>query len=54
MITILVKKEIKDSSVNRNRLVNETFKISKERYREMKDTLKNLFDLYFQIIEIKK
>jgi hypothetical protein len=54
MITLKCIKPIKDSSVNRNRLLNEVFEVTPERVKEMQDVLKNDFQKYFEVKKIKK
>lgn len=54
MITLKCIKQIKDSSVNRNRLLNEIFEVTPERVKEMQDVLKNDFQKYFEVKKIKK
>jgi hypothetical protein len=54
MITLKCIKPIKDSSVNRNRLLNEVFEVTQERVKEMQDVLKNDFQKYFEVKKIKK
>jgi hypothetical protein len=54
MITLKCIKPIKDSSVNRNRLLNEIFEVTQERVKEMQDVLKNDFQKYFEVKKIKK
>jgi hypothetical protein len=54
MITLKCIKPIKDSSVNRNRLLNEIFEVTPERVKEMQDVLKNDFQKYFEVKKIKK
>lgn len=54
MITLKCIKPIKDSSVNRNRLLNEIFEVTHERVKEMQDVLKNDFQKYFEVKKIEK
>lgn len=54
MITLKCIKPIKDSSVNRNRHLNEIFEVTHERVKEMQDVLKNDFQKYFEVKKIEK
>jgi len=52
-ITLKTLKPIKDSSVNRQRKLNEKFEVTKERYDQMELALGNEFKKYFEIVSIK-
>lgn len=54
MITLKTKKKIFDTTVKRDRLLNETFKVSLERKDEMENSLGKLFPSYFEITKIDK
>jgi len=54
MITLKVKNKIKDTKENKTLLPNDKIKVTEERFKEMRTNLKNGFDKYFEIIEIKK
>jgi hypothetical protein len=52
-ISLKTKKAIQDSSVNRQRKLNEVFQVTKKRYDEMEKSLGSSFKNYFEIVEIK-
>jgi len=52
-ITLKTLKPIKDSSVNRQRKLNEEFEVTKTRYDEMETALGKDFKTYFEIITIE-
>ena len=54
MITLKTKKKIFDTSVQRDRLLNELFKVSLERKEQMENVLKSQFPKYFEITKIDK
>ena len=54
MVTIKCIKPIKDSSVNRNRLLNEVFTTTPERALEMQNTLGATFKNYFVVQKVAK
>ncbi|KFN39027.1 MAG: hypothetical protein JU82_08805 [Sulfuricurvum sp. MLSB] len=54
MITLKTKKKIIDSTVNRERLVNEIFKVTLERKEQMEATLGKDFPKYFEVTKIEK
>jgi len=52
-ITLNTKKVILDSTVKRQRKLNEKFEVTKKRYDEMEKSLGSSFKNYFEIVEIK-
>jgi len=54
MVTIKCIKQIKDSSVNRNRLLNEVFTATPERALEMQNGLGVKFKDYFVVQKVAK
>lgn len=54
MVTLKCIKPIKDSSVNRNRLLNEVFEVTPERAIEMETALENDFKKYFTVQKVAK
>jgi hypothetical protein len=54
MITLKCIKPIKDSSVNRNRLLNEVFEVTPERAVEMEKNLNGKFNQYFIVQKVAK
>ena len=54
MITLKCIKPIKDSSVNRNRLLNEIFEVTQERAVEMEKNLNGKFNQYFIVQKVAK
>jgi hypothetical protein len=54
MITLKTKKKIFDTTVKRDRLLNETFKVSLERKEQMENSLGKDFPKYFEITKIDK
>lgn len=54
MITLKTLKPIKDITINKLRHKNEEFQVTKKRYDEMNSSLKNQFNVYFELIAIEK
>ena len=54
MVTLKCIKPIKDSSVNRNRQLNEVFTVTPERVLEMDNSLKGNFKNYFVVQKVAK
>lgn len=52
MITLKTKRQIKDSTVNRNRHRNEIFTVTPERLKEIQSLVK--FETYFEIVKIER
>ena len=54
MVTLKCIQAIKDSSVNRKRLVNEIFEVTPERAVEMEKNLNDKFNQYFIVQKVAK
>jgi hypothetical protein len=54
MVTLKCIKPIKDSSVNRNRQLNEVFTVTPERVLEMETALEGTFKNYFVVQRVAK
>jgi hypothetical protein len=54
MVTLKCIKQIKDSSVNRNRQLNEVFTVTPERVLEMETALEGMFKNYFVVQKVAK
>jgi hypothetical protein len=54
MVTLKCIKPIKDSSVNRNRQLNEVFTVTPERALEMEKALGTTFKNYFTVHKVAK
>lgn len=54
MITLKTKKKIFDSTVQRHRLLNESFKVSLERKEQMESALGKDFPKFFEVTKIDK
>jgi hypothetical protein len=54
MVTLKCIKPIKDSSVNRNRQLNEVFTVTPERMLEMEKALGATFKNYFVVQKVEK
>jgi hypothetical protein len=54
MVTLKCIKPIKDSSVNRNRQLNEVFTVTPERVLEMETALGSTFKNYFVVQKVEK
>jgi hypothetical protein len=54
MVTLKCIQAIKDSNVNRKRLVNEIFEVTPERAVEMEKNLNGKFNQYFIVQKVAK
>jgi hypothetical protein len=54
MVTLKCIQAIKDSTVNRKRLVNEIFEVTPERAVEMEKNLNGKFNQYFIVQKVAK
>ncbi len=54
MVTLKCIKPIKDSSVSRNRQLNEVFTVTPERVLEMETALGSTFKNYFVVQKVEK